>query len=59
MDLMERASLVLDKIDHIILDEADEMLNRGFAEDVEKILSHVPKYEPAETSFNSTGRINQ
>ncbi len=29
-----------------VLDEADEMLNRGFAEDVEKLLSGMPQVLP-------------
>lgn len=41
MDHMERGSLDLSKTQWVILDEADEMLNMGFVEDVEKILTSV------------------
>jgi superfamily II DNA/RNA helicase len=42
-DLLEKKSLKFDNIQYIIMDEADEMLNMGFAEAVEKILSSVPR----------------
>jgi ATP-dependent RNA helicase DeaD len=38
IDHLDRGTLKLDKIEFFILDEADEMLNMGFAEDVEAIL---------------------
>jgi len=41
MDLMERKSLDVSSVDWFILDEADEMLDMGFFEDVEKILAAV------------------
>ncbi|GAB4085518.1 DEAD/DEAH box helicase [Myceligenerans cantabricum] len=43
MDHMERGSLVLDDVKFLVLDEADEMLRMGFAEDVEKIFSTAPR----------------
>ncbi len=42
MDLMGRHSLVLTAARYIVLDEADEMLDLGFIEDVEKILRMCP-----------------
>jgi ATP-dependent RNA helicase DeaD len=42
MDLMSRRSLVLTSARYVILDEADEMLDLGFIEDVEKILRMCP-----------------
>ena len=42
MDLMGRRSLVLTAARYIVLDEADEMLDLGFIEDVEKILRMCP-----------------
>jgi ATP-dependent RNA helicase DeaD len=42
MDLMGRHSLVLTDARFVVLDEADEMLDLGFLEDVEKILSRTP-----------------
>lgn len=43
IDLLNRGELNLDHIEWFILDEADEMLNMGFIQDVEKILSQAPK----------------
>jgi ATP-dependent RNA helicase DeaD len=42
MDLMSRHALVLTSARFVILDEADEMLDLGFLEDVEMILSRCP-----------------
>ena len=42
MDLMGRGSLVLNDCRFVVLDEADEMLDLGFLEDVERILSATP-----------------
>ena len=43
IDLLERRYLTLDNIDYLILDEADEMLSIGFAQELEKIESYVKK----------------
>lgn len=43
MDHMRRRTLRLDNLKMIILDEADEMLNMGFREDIELILQDVPE----------------
>jgi ATP-dependent RNA helicase DeaD len=42
LDLISRHSLVLHSCRYVVLDEADEMLDLGFLEDVEKILSMTP-----------------
>lgn len=42
-DLIDRKVLKLDKLEYFILDEADEMLNMGFVEDIEKILESTNK----------------
>jgi len=42
LDLISRHSLVLHACRFLVLDEADEMLDLGFLEDVEKILSLTP-----------------
>jgi ATP-dependent RNA helicase DeaD len=42
LDLIGRHSLVLDSCRFVVLDEADEMLDLGFLEDVEKILRLTP-----------------
>ncbi|MFN8282271.1 MAG: DEAD/DEAH box helicase [Chitinophagales bacterium] len=38
IDLIERKKLVLDQVKYVVLDEADEMLNMGFIDDIELIL---------------------
>ena len=43
MDHMRRKTLKLDKITMVVLDEADEMLNMGFEEDIETILKDIPE----------------
>jgi len=43
MDHLRRKSLKLDNLRFCVLDEADEMLNMGFLEDIEWILEHLPK----------------
>ena len=42
MDHIRRGSLDLSHVCYVILDEADEMLDMGFIEDIEWILQHVP-----------------
>lgn len=41
IDLIERKAIVLENIKYVVLDEADEMLNMGFQEDVEFILKNA------------------
>lgn len=43
LDLIKRKALKLDNVETLILDEADEMLNMGFLEDIEAIISRVPE----------------
>ena len=43
MDHIRRKTLKLDFLRTVILDEADEMLNMGFREDIEEILSYIPE----------------
>ena len=42
LDHLERRTLVLDRVRLLVLDEADEMLQMGFAEDVDKVLESIP-----------------
>ncbi|MCO8127815.1 DEAD/DEAH box helicase [Acidimicrobiia bacterium EGI L10123] len=42
IDLINRRSLKLDAITTVVLDEADEMLDMGFTDDIETILEHTP-----------------
>lgn len=39
LDLIKRKAIRLDNVKYVVLDEADEMLNMGFKEDIDKILS--------------------
>jgi ATP-dependent RNA helicase DeaD len=45
IDHLERGTLDLSRLDYLVLDEADEMLAMGFAEDVERILADTPEYK--------------
>jgi ATP-dependent RNA helicase DeaD len=45
IDHLERGTLDLSHLDYLVLDEADEMLAMGFAEDVERILADTPEYK--------------
>ncbi|MCC6447362.1 MAG: DEAD/DEAH box helicase, partial [Chitinophagaceae bacterium] len=42
IDLLDRKAVKLNQIETVVLDEADEMLNMGFQEDMETILSQTP-----------------
>lgn len=42
IDLIERKAINLEKIHYVVLDEADEMLNMGFKDDIEFILQNTP-----------------
>src|SRR5688572_21695015 len=45
IDLIERKAINLEKIKYVVLDEADEMLNMGFQDDIEFILKNTPNRE--------------
>jgi len=45
IDLIERKAINLEQIKYVVLDEADEMLNMGFKDDIEFILENTPKRE--------------
>ncbi|SEO86892.1 ATP-dependent RNA helicase DbpA [Amphibacillus marinus] len=42
LDHIDRGTIALDQIKYLIIDEADEMLNRGFIEQVEAIIDELP-----------------
>jgi ATP-dependent RNA helicase DeaD len=42
IDLIERKAINLERIQYVVLDEADEMLNMGFKDDIEFILKNTP-----------------
>jgi ATP-dependent RNA helicase DeaD len=45
IDLIERKAINLEEIRYVVLDEADEMLNMGFQDDIEFILKNTPARE--------------
>ncbi|OBG94219.1 cold-shock protein [Mycobacterium sp. E136] len=45
IDHLEKGRLDLSRLDYLVLDEADEMLQMGFAEDVERILAETPEFK--------------
>ena len=45
IDLLERKAISLDNVQYVVLDEADEMLNMGFREDIDVILKNTPARE--------------
>jgi ATP-dependent RNA helicase DeaD len=45
IDLIERKAINLEQIKYVVLDEADEMLNMGFQDDIEFILQNTPQRE--------------
>lgn len=45
IDHLERGTLDLSRVDYLVLDEADEMLAMGFADEVDRILSETPEYK--------------
>ena len=53
IDLVKRKAVKLQDIKYVILDEADEMLNMGFKEEIDEILSHV-EGEHATWLFSAT-----
>ena len=50
MDHMRRKTVKFDHVSMVILDEADEMLDMGFREDMERILTDTPK-RPSDGAF--------
>ena len=53
VDHLKRGSLELDRVSYVVLDEADEMLDMGFADDLEAILAAAPA-ERQTTLFSAT-----
>ena len=45
IDHLEKGSLDISQLEYLVLDEADEMLNMGFQEDVERILEDTPEHK--------------
>jgi len=45
MDLINRKAVQLNEVEYVVLDEADEMLNMGFKEDIDSILESTPNHK--------------
>ncbi|MDZ7836143.1 MAG: DEAD/DEAH box helicase [Alkalibacterium sp.] len=43
LEHLKEGTLVVDKVSSLVLDEADEMLNMGFIDQVEDIIAQLPK----------------
>ena len=54
LDLIRRKALKLQNIETLVLDEADEMLNMGFLEDIEAIISETPSETRQTLLFSAT-----
>lgn len=54
LDLINRKALDLSTVRYVVLDEADEMLKMGFIEDVQTILSKIPKEQRQTALFSAT-----
>ena len=54
MDHLRRKTIRCDYVDTIVLDEADEMLNMGFREDIETVLQYVPNEDRQTILFSAT-----
>lgn len=50
---LQQGYLPLDTLQHLILDEADRMLDMGFSDDIQKITSHIP-HHPQTLLFSAT-----
>ena len=54
MDHLRRKTIRCDHVNTIVLDEADEMLNMGFREDIETILSYITNEDRQTVLFSAT-----
>ena len=54
MDHLRRKTIRCEAVNTIVLDEADEMLNMGFREDIETILEYIPEEGRQTVLFSAT-----
>lgn len=54
MDHLRRKTIRCEHVDTIVLDEADEMLNMGFREDIETVLTYIPNKDRQTILFSAT-----
>jgi ATP-dependent RNA helicase RhlE len=43
LDLMQQRAVILDRVEHFVLDEADRMLDMGFIHDIRRIVTKLPR----------------
>ncbi len=53
IDLIDRGALRFDDLSAVVIDEADEMLQMGFIDDIERILDAIPADRPRQTALFS------
>ena len=53
IDLIKRKKINLERINTVVMDEADEMLNMGFKKDIDTILQKTPNRPPYHNSFHN------
>ena len=58
MDHLEKGTLDLSELRFLVLDEADEMLNMGFAEDVETILAETPDDKQVVVEYTADHKLS-
>ena len=54
LDHMRRKTIKTDEVNTLVLDEADEMLNMGFREDIETVLDQIPELGRQVVLFSAT-----
>lgn len=54
MDHLRRKTIRCEHVNTIVLDEADEMLNMGFREDIETVLEYIPTQDRQTILFSAT-----
>lgn len=54
LDHINRGTIKLNAVKMLVLDEADEMLDMGFVDDIESILRHIPREERQTMLFSAT-----
>ena len=57
--ILKEVHLALEQIRYLVIDEADEMLNMGFIEQVEAIIKKLPRRSSDDVVFSYTTRRSQ
>ncbi|ADU30528.1 DEAD/DEAH box helicase [Evansella cellulosilytica] len=54
LDHLQKGTLKMNKIKYLVIDEADEMFNRGFFDQVDSILKHLANYDKVTSIYSAT-----